>query len=335
MKKLKSKNLIIIIILILAAIILPLIPEALDISLFKSDKAVEINIPEGSSTKDIADILKENGLIKSRTVFLLKVKSSEYSKNLNYGKFILNKKMTVSEIIEFLGKNHYTESTFTVTFPEGSSVQQMGAILEEKGITTKESFLNALNDSYEYEFLENIPEGNYDYRLQGMLFPDTYEFYTTATPHEIIDKMLGEFENKYLSATDSFSNLFEIITKASIIEKEAKLDSERPTVAGVINNRLSSGMALQIDACVVYAVTDGMYDISKVYNSHLKTDSPYNTYKYKGLTPGPICNPGITSIKAALNPESHEYLYYHTDETKNDGSHIFTKTFESHVGTMK
>ena len=149
-----------------------------------------------------------------------------------------------------------------------------------------------------------------------------------------MDKRLLEFKNKYLSLSKNFDNVFEIITKASIIEKEAKLDSERPIVAGVINNRLKIGMPLQIDACVVYAVTNGMYNLDRVLNSHLKSTSLYNTYKHTGLTPGPICNPGLTSIEAALKPKKHKYLYYHTDETKKDGSHIFTETFENHVNTM-
>ena len=330
MKKLIS----IIIALILFALILPFSCEMLDVSLFKPDEAVEITISQGSSTRDIASTLKENGLISNEYVFLLKVKMSDYSNKLNYGTFSLNKNMTVSEIIKIIGENHFVKKTISVTFPEGSSVQQMGAILEEKGITTKEEFLNSLNDAYDYEFLNKIPAGNYDYKLQGFLFPDTYEFYETATAHEIVDKMLLEFKNKYLSLSKNFDNVFEIITKASIIEKEAKLDSERPIVAGVINNRLKIGMPLQIDACVVYAVTNGMYNLDRVLNSHLKSTSLYNTYKYTGLTPGPICNPGLTSIEAALKPKKHKYLYYHTDETKKDGSHIFTETFENHVNTM-
>ena len=333
MKKIKLRWIILAILIIVFAISLPFAAEFFDLSLFKSSETVEITIPQGSTVSDIADILKENNLIKSKTIFLLKFKLGE-QKDLNYGTFVLDKKMSITEIIKTLEELPSDRGTVSVTFPEGSSVQQMAFIVEKSGITTAKDFLNALSDSYDYEFINHIPSGNYTYKLQGFLFPDTYEFFKTATAHDIIDKMLSEFEKKYLSVTDNYENIFEIITKASIIEKEAKLDSERPTVAGVINNRLDKDMKLQIDACVVYAVTDGLYDMDTVYNSHLQFDSPYNTYKYAGLTPGPICCPGIPSIEAALKPEKHEYLYYHTDETKKDGSHIFTKTFENHVQTM-
>ena len=210
----------------------------------------------------------------------------------------------------------------------------MANIVEQGGLSTADEFISALSDSYDYEFIKHIPDGDYDYKLQGFLFPESYEFYNTATAHDVIDKMLSEFEKRYLSVSDDYDNLFEIITKASIVEKEAKLDSERPTVAGVINNRIKKNMKLEIDACVVYAVTEGLYSIETVYYSHLKKDSPYNTYMYAGLTPGPICCPGITSIEAVINPEKHDYLYYHTDEEKKDGSHIFTKDFETHTATM-
>ena len=125
------------------------------------------------------------------------------------------------------------------------------------------------------------------------------------------------------------------MTRASVIEKEVKLASERATVSGVISNRIEKGMLLEIDACVLYPLTDGLYDKYRVLYADLEIDSLYNTYKYQGLPIGPISNPGIASIEAALNPEEHEWLYYHTDEGKKDGSHIFTKTFEEHVKTMQ
>lgn len=321
-------------VLLILIFLLPFVFEFSDIPVFKSDKEVSVSIDPGASVFDIADILKENDLIRSKNIFLVRVKLSKYKNSLNYGNFVLNKNMTVGKIIKTLAENHFVRKTVSVTFPEGSSVEQMSLILEEKGITSKDNFLDALSYTYDYEFLKYIPTAEYNYRLQGFLFPDTYEFYADAAPEDIINKMLEEFEKRYLSLTKDFSNIFEVITKASVIEKEAKLEKERPLVAGVINNRIKINMPLQIDACVVYAVTEGRYDISKVYNSHLKTDSLYNTYKHKGLPVGPICNPGITSIEAALKPKKHDFLYYHTDETKNDGSHIFTKTFDEHIETM-
>lgn len=323
------------IILIILAVLSPYISEFADISLFGSDTPVKVSIPQGSSAPEIGRILKENHLIRSSGIFLIRIKLSKYKNRLHYGTFEFTKKMTVGEIIRTLGENAFVQETVTVTIPEGSSAEQIAVILEDSGLKGGDEFLSALNDTYDYEFIKDIPAGDYKYALQGFLFPSTYEFFVSASAHDIADKLLSEFERQYKSLRgNKNSNVFEIITKASIIEKEAKLDSERPTVAGVIDNRLSAQMPLQIDACVVYAVSDGMYNISALYENQIKTDSPYNTYKYKGLPAGPICNPGITSIKAALNPEKHGYYYYHTDEEKKDGSHIFTATYDEHLKTM-
>ena len=337
MKKSKSRKKTFIVIFIVAVLIFisPYALELFDLPTSNSTQTVAVSVPEGSSTKQIAQLLKSNKLIRSKYIFLYKVKSGKYNNKLNYGIFKFQKNMTVNEIIKIIGENTYSKKTYSVTIPEGYSAEQTAQLFEQAGFIKAQDFISALRDTYNYSFLNDIPSGNYKYKLQGFLFPSTYEFYTTATAHDVIDRMLGEFNKRYGNAADSYDNIFEIITKASVIEKEAKLDSERAIIAGVIDNRLKENMLLQVDACVVYAITDGMYNVTKVYNSDLKIDSPYNTYKYKGLPAGPICNPGIKSIKAVLEPKASDYLYYHTDEAKNDGSHIFTKTFDEHMETMK
>ena len=318
------------------AFLYPYINEYKDIVTSKDNSEVVIEIPKGTTPKGIGVILKENGCLKSEYTFYLRVRDSEYATKLNYGTFTFRKNMTITEMIETLVNNYYIEEVETVkiTFPEGYSVEQMAVLLEEKGLVTQEEFLNALVEEYNYEFIKYIPDMEYKYKLQGFLFPATYEFELTATAHNIVDKMLKAFEERYSKITTDYSNIFDIIVRASVIEKEVKLDSERATVAGVIVNRLNKDMLLQIDACVLYPLTDGLYNKYRVLYADLEIDSLYNTYKYKGLPVGPICNPGIASINAALNPEEHEWLYYHTDEGKKDGSHIFTKTYEEHVNTM-
>ena len=134
--------------------------------------------------------------------------------------------------------------------------------------------------------------------MPGFLFPETYEFYTDATAEDVINKMLSKFEEEYKKTGGSYEDISTIITKASMVEREAKLDEERSMIAGVLENRLNTGMILQIDATVVYAMSDGMYDVERVLFKDLEIDSKYNTYKYKGLPVGPICNPGIETIKA-------------------------------------
>ena len=311
--------------------------EYKDIVTSTDSSEVVIEIPKGTATKQIGVILKENGCIKSEYTFYLRVRDSEYATKLNYGTFTLRKNMTITEIIDTLVNTRYIEEVETtkITFPEGYTIEQMAVSLEEKGIVSQEEFLNAVTEEYDYEFIKYIPEGEYKYKLQGFLFPATYEFEVGITARGVVDKMLKTFEERYTKVNSDYSNIFEVVTRASVIEKEVKLGSERATVSGVISNRIEKGMLLEIDACVLYPLTDGLYDKYRVLYADLEIDSLYNTYKYQGLPVGPISNPGIASIEAALNPEEHEWLYYHTDEGKKDGSHIFTKTFEEHVKTMQ
>lgn len=295
------------------------------------DKAVTVKIEKGLSTSEIAEVLKDNDIIKSKTMFLIFVNFSEYRGKLQYGTFNFSEGDGYFEIIRKLATSGAKKETVTVTIPEGYSVEKIIEKLSSSGLGTKKEIIQALNDNYDYEFLKHINSSKTNYKLQGFLFPATYEFYTDDMPHKIIDTMLKEFEKQYSSLGVSYDNIYEIITKASLIEREAKIDEERTKIAGVIENRLSKNMKLQIDATVVYAISDGLYDVDRVLYKDLDNNSRYNTYKYEGLPVGPIANPGIKSIKAALNPDKHNYLYYRTDENKNDGSHIFTETFESHT----
>ncbi len=295
------------------------------------DKDTSVKIEKGLSTPQIADVLKDNGVIKSKIVFLVMANLSEYRGKLQYGDFTFEEGDGYSDIIKKLATKGAKRETVTLTIPEGYSVEKIIKLMSNKGLGTKREIISALNAKYDYEFLNYINSSKSNYKLQGFLFPATYEFYADETPYNVIKRLLGEFEKQYLSLGASYDNLYEIITKASLIEREAKIDSERSKIAGVIENRLKNNMKLQIDATVVYAISDGLYDVERVLYKDLEINSPYNTYRYEGLPIGPISNPGIKSIKAALNPDKHDYLYYRTDTNKNDGSHIFTKNFEQHT----
>lgn len=309
----------------------PVLIEYLDTTSENGNKVMVV-VPEGATAKDIAGILKEKGVISSELAFRLRLKKSDGV--LRWGTFELNDGMCLDDVIKVLSSPEKTEY-ITFTVPEGFSVQNIAQRAENLGFCTKEEFLAALDDEYDYEFIKYIPDGKYDYKLQGFLFPETYRFKKDATAHDIINVMLDVFDMKYKYLIGEYGDgLFETIIKASLIEREALTQTDRPLVAGVIENRLEIDMLLQIDASVVYAVTDGVYDITLVTKDHLYVDSPYNIYQNKGLPPGPICNPGIESIKAAINPAEHDYLYYHTDNSKGDGSHIFTKTYDEHLRTM-
>lgn len=295
-----------------------------------------VEIPEGASTGEIAQILKENGLVKSTLVFKIKAKQSENGGKMNYGTFELHEGMCIDDIIDNLAASYSYKDTVRLTIPEGYSVEQIATEAEKLGLCARDEFFAALEEDYEYDFIASIPDRDgVKYKLQGYLYPDTYEFYHDASAHDIIDKMLANFNEKIKNVSAiTKENLNETIITASLLEREALLDSEMRTIAGVIKNRLDRGMKLQVDASVQYAVSDGYYNVNRITYDDLKINSQYNTYKVDSLPVGAICNPSIKAIEAALSPEKHSYLYYHTDTKKNDGSHIFTKTYEEHLATQ-
>lgn len=298
---------------------------------------VTVQIAEGSTVSDIADVLKEAGVIRSKFVFKRKVAACGYD-SLQYGDYTLDTGWCLTDIIEVLATSGAQKESFSFVVPEGYSVEQICAKAVENDICTEEEFYQVLDHgNFSYDFIKEIPEDTaYTHKLQGFLFPDTYSFDSDTDAYLLIDTMLKEFDEHYqnLKTIPSEYSFYEIMTVASLIERESKLDSERPTIAGVIYNRIQDDMPLQIDASVVYACSDGLYDMKEVLYEDLEVDSLYNTYKNSGLPVGPICNPGIASIKAAVLPEKHAYYYYHTDEEKQDGSHIFTETYEEHTATM-
>ncbi|MBR5535700.1 MAG: endolytic transglycosylase MltG [Clostridia bacterium] len=337
-RKRKNKIPIIFIALCLAIVIILGIPYIKELVATTSHEGetVTVEIPMGASTENIGQILKENKLIKSVTIFKVRAKLSDNGSKMNYGTFNLNDGMCIPDIINTLAGTYAYRPTVMFTVPEGFSVQQIAARAESLGLCSKGEFLEALKDDYNYGFIRDIPrKDGVHYRLQGFLYPETYEFYADSTAYEIIDRMLHQFEKetKDIKIPDGKS-LYEVVTVASMLEREALLDVEMPRIAGVIYNRLEKGMRLQVDATVQYVVSEGEYNINRVTYSDLEAESPYNTYRISSLPVGPISNVSVMGIKAALNPEKHDYLYYHTDTDKNDGSHIFTKTYKEHLSTQ-
>jgi UPF0755 protein len=216
-----------------------------------------------------------------------------------------------------------------VTIPEGYNSYQIVSLLESEGVCDAEDLWDAMaNYDFTYDFLDSSTLGD-ELRLEGYLFPDTYTFYVGDTATRVIGKFLANFNSKWTTemqeqADELGYSQYEILTIASMIEKEAGADSERATIASVIYNRLNSNVTnglLQIDATIYYAIAGTNEEFST------DIDSPYNTYKYTGLTPGPISNPGLASIKAALNPETTKYYYY---ALGTDGVHHFFNTFDEH-----
>lgn len=307
----------------------------------QSQEVLEIEIQQGSGAKQIAKQLKEKGVIRYEYSFLLKVRNSSQGNNMRYGTFQIKKGMTLDDIIATFSTGGEQKKGTKFSVPEGYSIEMIGEKLEKEGICTAEEFYTAAKQAdMSYDFLSSVPDdSDIKFKLQGFLFPSTYEFSEGATAQEVVDTMLGQFNKVYTEEMKSkarelgYSD-YEIVTMASIVEREAKLEEERGTIAGVIYNRLNINMKLQMCPTVLYVITDGKYNINQVLYKDLEVESPYNTYKYEGLPVGPICNPGKTSLEAVLNPESHKYLFYHTDdETK--GNHKFSETYQEHENSRQ
>lgn len=291
---------------------------------------VLFTVPKGASTKRIATLLKENNLILSEFGFKELSKDLDADGKMKAGDYMLSQAMSAEEIIMKLQSGAVYVETVKVTIPEGFELHQIRDRLVEEGLGEREAFIEAFSSPYDYKFLEGIEVD--EMYLEGFLFPATYEFKKGISEKQIVIRMLDTFnkifkDEYYLRAYELDMTTSEVVTLASIIEREAKLDEERALISSVFHNRLEKGRLLQSCATIQYALGERK---QRLLNADLEIESPYNTYKYKGLPPGPIASPGEKSIIASLYPEESDFLYFRTT-SKNDGSHHFSRTFEEHV----
>ena len=296
------------------------------------NKDVTVEILPGSTTDSIATLLYENDLIHNKLIFKYKVKEMEVGSSLKAGKYSFKKTMDIVEIIDTLHTGVKSDNTVRFTIPEGYELEQIAAKLSDQGIVDYNRFMELANDKSNFEdkysFLKELDEG---LTLEGFLFPSTYEIFINSSEEEVIEKMLAEFENIYESEIKSKLSehdftLNEAVTLASIVEREGKLDNERPIMSGVFHNRLEIGMNLQSCATVQYILGERKENLS---TAETQIQSPYNTYINEGLPPGPIASPGKASLVAAVNPADVDYLFFVL--TGSDGSHTFTKTYNEHL----
>jgi len=291
------------------------------------DTIINVTIPSGANTTTIADILKEKDLIKSTRYFKLYSKQSGRDGLYKSGDYELTRAMSLDEIMDELISGGRTVETVTFTVPEGYMTKQIRKRIVKEGLSSKEEFNEALKSgSFDYRFLEDIKVGKK--QLDGFLYPDTYEVYADADAYEIITKMLNRFDELfepiyYDRAEELGFSIREIVTLASLIERESKTEEERPIMARVFYNRMENGIKLESCASIQYLLDEPKEHLTY---ADLEIDSPYNTYLHEGLPPTPICSPRMASIEAALYPDENDYLYFVVSE-KLDGSHNFSSDY--------
>jgi len=290
----------------------------------KEFKIVEIN--KGDSIFATAKKLKEAGVIKSSVVFVLEALRTGAYKKIKAGEYAIFFHSSVPEILDTLVKGKvYLRK---VVIPEGATIWQVAEILEKHKICKKDAFLKLAEDE---AFVKSL--GIPSITAEGFLFPDTYYFPKNTPPEKIIKIMVNNFWKHWEKydeiAKEKGVTIKEVITLASIVEKEALFSKEKPLIAAVYWNRLKIGMPLQADPTINYAIRKfrRLY-----YKDYYRIKSPYNTYLHKNLPPTPICNPGIDSIEAVLFPAKVPYLYF---VAKKDGTHYFSRTYKEHLRAIK
>lgn len=287
-------------------------------------------IPKGASVPQISRLLHQSGVIKDPRVFTWYVRLAHRSSSLKAGEYRFEAAASVRQIVRKLlkGEVHVRR----ITFPEGLCRAEVVDLLVENQVGTAEALERASRD---VSLIAQLDPAATD--LEGYLFPDTFFFSRATTPQEFIRIMVERFlktwtPERQKRAAELHMTVREVVTLASIIEKETGLASERPLVSAVFQNRLRKSIPLGSDPTVVYGVKLVKRYDGVIHQSDLQLDSPYNTYLNYGLPPGPIANPGLASIDAALNPAPVEYLYF---VSRNDGSHLFSVDYQDHMRAVE
>jgi UPF0755 protein len=286
------------------------------------NKSMELEIPRGSTFRQAVDILSKERLIRDKNVFLLLGRINGMDRKIKAGYYSIQGPLSPLAIFRMLKKGQIIE--YEITIVEGDSIREIGEKLSEKNIINKEDFKELSSDK---KFLASHEV--YAPTFEGYLFPDTYKVPKGMDPKEAIANMITRLREKYSgemkvrTAEIGFSER-EVLTLASIIEKEAVIDEERPLISAVYHNRLGKGIPLQADPTSIYGIKSAG---EKITDKDIRKKTPYNTYVIKGLPPGPIASPGIKSIHAALYPAKVPYMFF---VSNNDGTHRFSVTPAEH-----
>lgn len=286
----------------------------------------EFEVKDGDTLYSVVNRLSSEGVVKNTFLVKAYIKYKKIQGHIKPGLYMIRSDENINEFLDGIQSGKVDKNIAFVTIPEGYTLNQIAELLDQKGVISKDKFISACK---EYKVPSYIKaDTKRTYQLEGYLFPDTYRLKKGMQGKDIIDIILKNFESKVklLLKKDNISldksKYDDIITMASIVEGEAEVDNERPIIASVFYNRLKINMKLQSCATVEYVL--GKHK-EKLYNKDIQVQSAYNTYIVGGLPQGPICNPGIKSIEAALKPSSTDYLYF---VSYNNGTHFFTKDFK-------
>ncbi|MDD2627373.1 MAG: endolytic transglycosylase MltG [Clostridia bacterium] len=300
----------------------------------KNPKDIEIEIPPGATLSEIANIIYKADIIKYPKKFISFAKSEGNSAKYQHGIFTLNINMSYEDISKKLQQPGGVPNSIKITIPEGYELRQIIDLYVQKGLGSKEGFENAIiNGNYKYWFLEGLKKN--PIYLEGYLFPATYSFLKDSTEETILKTMLDKFNttftnNMKIRCNELGMTVHEVLTLASIVEREAANDSERDIVASVFYNRLNSKTYPYLESCAtVQYILKERKPVLSIADTQI--NSPYNTYKNAGLPPNPIASPGVESINATLYPANTDYLFF---VLGNDGKHIFSKTYDQHQAAI-
>ena len=284
-----------------------------------------VEIPPGSGSVSMGRRLAEAGVVRSATSFRFAVWMRGSGRRLQAGEYRFDRPMSTTEVVDKIARGDV--NVRAITFREGLTVREMASLFESGGFGQASDFMAASKNA---ALINDVDPSAND--LEGYLFPDTYTLPRSTTAKQLVDRMVERFRKALTpevrrQAAERGLSVRELVTLASLVEKETGKAEERPVVAGVYSNRLKIGMGLQCDPTVIYAlILAGRYD-GNIRKGDLQIDSPYNTYRYAGLPPGPIAAPGEASLRAAAQPADVPYLYF---VSRNDGSHVFSTTLDEH-----
>jgi UPF0755 protein len=294
------------------------------------ENEVFFTVERGATGIRIGESLEERGIIRDRRLFLLALRFRGDGKTVQAGEYRFAEPLSTFDVLEKLVSGD--TFTFAVTIPEGLNLLEIAALLAGRDLAEESAIRSAFEQGTLVADLD--PEAH---NLEGYLYPTTYRFARKVAPDELARTLVGQFkrvfdEGRRTEATKIGLTPRQVVTLASVIEKETGLPEERPLIASVFSNRLRIGMPLQSDPTIIYALElAGRFD-GNLRRTDLELDSPYNTYRYPGLPPGPIASPGEASIRAVLEPAETSFLYF---VSRNDGSHHFSSTYSEHVNAVR